>query len=214
MHCSRMKHAYVFFHNKSNKYKSNLLYPVSQFFITYWMLWCQGRAISHFRCLKSHSFAWSFRFFASPFRCFVVSDFRPLVCFASPFRSFVSPFHSLAWPFRSFAVSLFRNLALSVFRSFVGSPIRCFAISLFRCFEISLFRTLVASTSIISYLFCFEISLFRTFVVSNSDVMVNTTVCRAGIDFSADTLMWCHNVGTLVKRLALPYITTEHWWKC
>ena len=174
--------ATFFLHNKSNKYKSNSLYPGSQFFITYWMLWCQGRAISHSRCLKSHSFAWSFR-------CFVVSDFRPFVCLASPFRSLVSPFHSLTWPFRSFAVSLLRNLALSLFRSFVGSPIRCFAISLFCCFEISLFRTLVVSTSIISYLFCFEISLFRSFVVLNSDVMVNITVCRAGIDFSADTLM-------------------------
>ena len=183
--------ATFFYHNKSNKYKSNSLYPGSQFFIN------TGRY--GVRIGPSRTFAVSLSKIS--LLCMVLSLFRialslsrslalpPIRCFASPFRSFVSPFHSLAWPFRSFAVSLFRNLALSLFRSFVVPPIRCFAISLFHCFEISLFCTLVVYTSIISYLFCFTLSLFCTFVVSNSDVMVDSTVCRAGIYFSTKTLM-------------------------
>ena len=104
------------------------------------MLWYPDRPISHFRCLKSRSFASPFRSFAlSLFRCFVLSQFRialtkfrialslfcssivslfrshalPFIgCFALLFRSLASPFRSFAWPFCCFAVSLFRSLVV------------------------------------------------------------------------------------------------------
>ena len=114
-----------------NKYKSNSLYPVSHISITFWMLWCPDRAISHFRSLKSRSFAsffvvLHFRTFAVSQRPFVVSH-HPFVvsqsrtsahslfrirCFALPFRSFTSPFRGFAWPFCCFAFSLFRSLVI------------------------------------------------------------------------------------------------------
>ena len=95
-------------------------------------------------------------------------------------------------PSRTFAVSLFKislfrmdlslfRIALSLFRSLALPPIRCFA---------SPFRSFVSPFHSLAWPFrTYFVSLFRTFVVSNSDEMVNATVCRAGIYFSADTLM-------------------------
>ena len=125
------------------------------FFITYCMLWYPDRAISHFRCLKSCSFALPFRSFAlslfrtfavspfqsfaSPFRCFAVSLFcclqsctSVLRCFALLFRGFASPSRSFAWPFCCFAVSLFRSLVV-LHRPFVFSHHPCFVCFSFDC---------------------------------------------------------------------------------
>ena len=105
--------------------------PVPNVFITYWMLWWPDRAILHFRCLKSRSFA-------SPFRSFALSLFRT---FASPFRSFASQF-------RCFAVSQFRTFVLSQFRTFAVSHFRCFVLAL-------------ARTSVVSYVRYFVLWLFH-----------------------------------------------------
>ena len=86
------------------------------------------------------------------------------------------------------ALLLFR-IALSLYRCLDVSQSRSFA-SLYRCFQ---FRPFV-----VSQFRCFVLSLFRAFVVSYSDVMVNTSVCHAGIHFSA---------GTLVRWLTLPFVT-------
>ena len=181
MHCSGMKHTYmgnVFV--ITNPINTNLIH----FIPVHNVLSHTGRSgLSLFRCLKCHSFAWFFRCFASPFRCFVVSHFRPFVVSHRPFAVSSRPFivlHGLfvLSPSRCFSISLFRCFAVSLF-----------AHSLFHNLDLSLFRTLVVSTANILYLFCFALSLFRTFVVSNSDVMVNATVCRAGIYFSTKTLM-------------------------
>ena len=110
----------------------------------------------------------------SHFRCLKSLPYAsPFCCFASLFRCFVSPF-------RCFVVSQFRSFA-SPFRCFQSRP---FVVSQFRCFVLSLFRTFV-----VSYFRSFALSLFRTFVVSYSDMMVNTSVCHAGIHFSAGILV-------------------------
>ena len=120
------------------------------------------KAISHFRCLKYRSFASPFCCFASPFRCVAVSMFRSLVV---SHRSIVVS-HRPSGVLQS-------RIALSLF-----------PISQFRCFVLSLFRTFV-----VSYFNSFALLLFRTFDVSYSDVLVNASVCHAGIHFSAETLV-------------------------
>ena len=133
--------ATFFYHNKSNKYKSNSLYPGSQFFIN------TGRY--GVRIGPSRTFAVSL--FKISLLCMVLSLFRialslfrshalpPIRCFASPFRSSSRPFIVLHGPFvlspsRCFAISLFRCFAVSLFRPFVVSQSRSFIVSKFRCF--------------------------------------------------------------------------------
>ena len=180
----------------SNKYKSNSLYPGSQLFITFCMLWCPDRAISHFRCLKSRSSHRSF--VVSQFRTFAVSQ-RPFVVSHHPFavslsRTSAHSFFRIALSqFRldlsrvCMALLLFRILVVSQSRNF-ASPFSCFA-SPFRCFVVANFRPFTVSHRpfVVSQYRSFVASQFRTFVVLCG--MVNATVCHAGIHCQAETMM-------------------------
>ena len=122
-----------------NKYKFNSVHPGSQHFYHKLDVLASGyKATSHFRCLKSRSFASSFCCFASLFRCLAVSMFRSLVV---SHRSIVhrSLFRNTLPVFCSLALSQFR-IGLSLFPIL---SLRCFAVSLFRTFVVSYIRCIV-----------------------------------------------------------------------
>ena len=165
------------------------------------MLWCPDRAISHFRCLKSRSFASLFRSFAlmywrsfaTPFRGshhpFVVSQSRTSA--HSLFRIALSQF-CLTFSWVCMALFLFRLLVVSQSRNF-ASPFRCFA-SPFRCFVVSNFRLLQYRIALslfrniaLSLSHSFVLLLFRTFTAC----FVLSFFCTFAVSYFRCFVLWC-----------------------